>query len=39
MKKQQSTRNKITPAYRVTSPMKKRSPPYDPPTTLGIGIW
>ena len=24
--------------YRGTSPIRKRPPPYDPPTTLGIGI-
>ena len=24
--------------YRGTLPMRNRSPPYDPPTTLGIGL-
>ena len=24
--------------YRGTSPIRKRPPPYDPPTTLGIGL-
>jgi hypothetical protein len=27
-----------TKAYRVTSPIKKRPPPWDPPRALGIGL-